>query len=653
MQYIIRYILAFILFLQVLMLFGQNRTKIDSLMNSLKTCKSDTERVFIYKELGWEYRNVNPEKAFEFGLQSLAFAQKLKMDKEIGGIYNYLGIIRRNQGSIQSALSHYNMALKISMENKNTGEIAYALNNIGDILNSQKNYAQALEYVSGALEKFIEINDLKGIAYSHTQLSLIYSNIFNYNKAIDHCLQAIKIREKISDFASVATSYNYLAEIYEKKGEDSTAYIIYLKGLKIREDINDIDAIAQSCITIGTFFYKNNNFVEAIKYFEKGLILGQGVKSPKRICSALEGLSNIYREKSDYKVAYNYYVQYKLANDSLYNEESIKKLTKLETEYRFMQQQRIIELEQQQKELKKDKSYQQMVWRRNLALILSFVALVVVGIILYLFRNQRHINKTLAEQKKQIEDQRDKLQQVNATKDKFFSILAHDLKNPFTSIIGYSEMLIKHYSRFDDVQKKEFLESINNTAYQTHKLLVNLLQWARTQTGNIPYQPEVTDLSTLAKENILLQKESAKKKKINILSKVDDTIKVFVDKNMINTTIRNLTGNAIKFTNQGGEITIDALENGKYVKVCVKDTGVGMNTEDIQKLFRLEEYHTTEGTFKETGTGLGLIICKEFIERHGGSIWVESELGNGTIFYFTLPKANAAPKPAELIKSEG
>jgi PAS domain S-box-containing protein len=231
------------------------------------------------------------------------------------------------------------------------------------------------------------------------------------------------------------------------------------------------------------------------------------------------------------------------------------------------------------------------------------------------------------------------LEHLNATKNKFFSIIAHDLKNPFQAIFGFSELLMRNFTDFDDPQKMELLTMIKTSSESAYNLLENLLQWARTQTDRIKYNPANIDMQELISQNIELSRASAEKKHIDIIEKIEGKAEAHADKNMINLVIRNILSNAIKFTDEEGKIIIRCYEkDAKELAISIKDSGIGISKENIKKLFRIDEYFSTSGTAGESGTGLGLIICKEFIEKNQGEISIESDLETGTTFSFTLPK---------------
>ncbi|MEN8120942.1 MAG: ATP-binding protein [Bacteroidota bacterium] len=240
-------------------------------------------------------------------------------------------------------------------------------------------------------------------------------------------------------------------------------------------------------------------------------------------------------------------------------------------------------------------------------------------------------------QRDKMETQRDELQLMNATKDKFFSILAHDLKNPFSGLYSLSEILNNNYESTEEEDKKEIISKIYVTAKQIYSLLENLLTWSQSQRGLIQFEPFSQDLHNIINTNINLHKTAAENKNINLITEVDDELKVFCDRNMINTVVRNLLNNAVKFTPSDGEIIIRAEKNNNYVQVSIIDNGIGISKDDQLKLFRIDIKTKSIGSSKEKGSGLGLILCKELIEKNGGKIRVESDLGKGSSFVFTIP----------------
>lgn len=231
-----------------------------------------------------------------------------------------------------------------------------------------------------------------------------------------------------------------------------------------------------------------------------------------------------------------------------------------------------------------------------------------------------------------------RLRELNATKDKFFSIIAHDLKSPFNSIIGFSNLLTQQIDANNYKMIAKYAMIIQHSSKRAMDLLTNLLEWSRSQTGRMEFNPETIELGTLISEVIELLNSSAQQKNITIFTENTLDIDVFADRDMLNTIIRNLISNAIKFTYPNDQIVVSAEENPDELMVVVADNGVGIKKEAIGKLFRIDASYKTMGTRNEMGTGLGLLLCKEFVDKHGGKIWVESESGQGSKFCFTIPK---------------
>lgn len=230
-----------------------------------------------------------------------------------------------------------------------------------------------------------------------------------------------------------------------------------------------------------------------------------------------------------------------------------------------------------------------------------------------------------------------RLRELNATKDKFFSIIAHDLKNPFMAILGFSDLLVEKISDKDYESIEEYANIIRNSSQQVLSLLTNLLQWASSQTGKIQFNPEMIEIGALINEVTELSKGAALQKSITISKKLPPNFLVFADKSMISTTLRNIISNAIKFTKPGGKVNISAMKKQDELLITISDNGIGMKKDALKRLFGIDDGYSSHGTQNEPGTGLGLILCKEFVQRHKGKIWAESVQGKGSRFHFTIP----------------
>ena len=266
-----------------------------------------------------------------------------------------------------------------------------------------------------------------------------------------------------------------------------------------------------------------------------------------------------------------------------------------------------------------------------------FAILIITFCISFIAFHFYRLNKRLKKESKVREEKEKLLKEANATKDKFFSIIAHDLKTPFNSLLGFSEILVEEINGNNFENIKKYTQHIYDILIQSYALLNNLLDWSLSQTGGMKFKPEKINFNEISNELIDYLKNIAQNKKLVINSNINDNLELIADKNMLTTIIRNLVSNAIKYSSQGGEITISASTDNKETRISVKDTGIGINAEDLEKLFKIEESISTKGTENEKGTGLGLILCKEFLEKHNGKIWAESKFGKGTTFTFTIP----------------
>lgn len=250
----------------------------------------------------------------------------------------------------------------------------------------------------------------------------------------------------------------------------------------------------------------------------------------------------------------------------------------------------------------------------------------------------RQFVEKLAMLNEQLRESETELKRINSSKDKFFSIIAHDLRSPFSALLGFSEFLEQDIDELTPEEISTFAGKINESARNVFNLLENLLQWSRIQTGRMSFEPVLFNLANRINQCTDILGDNSANKNIELLSAIQPDCMVFADENMVTSVIQNLISNAIKFTKPGGSITISAKECGDYIEVRVKDTGIGLREEDLAKLFRIDIHHTTAGTNDEKGTGLGLVLCNELISKNSGKMWVESKAGEGSSFFFTLPK---------------
>ena len=286
-------------------------------------------------------------------------------------------------------------------------------------------------------------------------------------------------------------------------------------------------------------------------------------------------------------------------------------------------------------------------WQSWWFILLEILVASAIVIMIYIYLVKSRTNRLLTYQNQQISQANEALREseknlmeLNATKDKFFSIISHDLKNPFSSLLSISELMVESFDDADKDDHRAGFKKINQSVKHLLDLLENLLTWSRSQRGRIKYDPVRFNLTNLIQENINIHKLLAEKKGIMLLSPDRDEIYAYGDRDMINSVVRNLMTNAVKFTGPDKKIEVKLQASDSEIEVSIVDQGIGIPPENLGKLFRIDEKFKSTGTAGEKGTGLGLIICQEFVEKHGGSISVQSEPGQGTTFSFTLPMSN-------------
>ncbi|MDO1448697.1 HAMP domain-containing sensor histidine kinase [Rhodocytophaga aerolata] len=293
-------------------------------------------------------------------------------------------------------------------------------------------------------------------------------------------------------------------------------------------------------------------------------------------------------------------------------------------------------------------------WPSSFIPVFLSIGMIALGGLLYYYRmyTQHKKNNLLLEQNigqlkiktnrlqteyNQLKIAEEKLKNTNFTKDKFFSIIAHDLKGPLNSLTGLLQLLIKYADSFSKDELKDFGRNMNKSVNNLLDLLENLLHWSQSQSGMMEYSPEEINLHEVITKTVSLLTPAAENKDIRLTSQINNDLAVFADRNMISFTLRNILSNAIKFTNKGGSVSIVATLRDGQAEISIQDTGIGMSADDLEKLFRIDKCYTTNGTSNEIGTGLGLILCNEFIVKNKGRITVESEVNKGSVFRFVLP----------------
>jgi signal transduction histidine kinase len=606
----------------------QPQQEIDSLINKLKTAE-DSQKGLLYYQLSSAYTKYDLDKAIEITLEGINVVRKLEDRKYYAFLTYQIGYSYFLKANVEKALSFLFEASKIAGQysiKDASIDINYL---IGYIYRDLKNFKTSLEYFKKLIEISKEEEDFKTLVLSMNEVGNIYMLMGKMDSSLIIKKNALKIAEQKNDLFGISCCAHDIGLVYEELNQPKLALPYLIKSFKIDFNGNKNREAAITSMSLSRVYAMMKDYSNAVYFGLSSLELSKNSGLYKEIVEAHLNLAGIYSKTNDYKNAYEHlYKAYNL-KDSINNEISSSKLAEMQTKY---------ETEKKESEILRLKEERENQNKLNNLLILISILVVLIAIIIYRqFHLKKGTNKLLTEKNIQLEEVNNKLYELNATKDKFFSIISHDLKNPFVSLLGLSEILVEDFNRLTDESKLELILDINKSAMNSHQLLENLLFWSGAQTGKIQTYKQELNIYEIIKEVISLIQPSAKMKDIELVHNINVVNKVFADKFMITTVIRNLITNAIKFTNINGKVEVYVNQRDHHVQFEVIDDGVGMSEEDMNKLFKIDSDFKTKGTKNEKGTGLGLILCKEFIEKNNGQIWVESQKGVGSKFIFTLP----------------
>lgn len=539
-----------------------------------------------------------------------------------------IGHIYLLRSSFDSAFAYINNCLVRSKLLKNNKLIAESNYEMGAFNYRIKKYDQALVYFTEAKE-FNKVNsDIKLYARSFGYSGLTFQKLKQYDKALEQHSIALKIRTKANEVAGIASSYNNIGDVYQATGKYQLALESYNRSIEIRGKIGGKYGKAETQTSLGITYLSLNQPNKAIPLFLQSLDFALKSNLIELQSKNYLNLSNAYRSINNPKLAYQYYDKYSDLKEVISLEEYNTKYTFINIKLANLEKEKGIQ------DLKILKT-QQTKWQLYLLLGIGMLGF---GVVL-LHRRVKSINEykaVLEEKNSLISKQNIDLENLNKTKDNFFSIIGHDLKNPFTSIIGFTDLLIEDFDSLDTNDQLYFIKEINSSSRSTFQLLENLLQWSKSQMGKIEINISQFNLSDVINEVLVITKPNAEKKHISINLDFNDNILVNSDKNIISTVLRNLVSNAIKYTKRLGKVDISVLKEGTDYRVCVSDNGIGIKEVDLRNLFIIGKHQSVPGTDKEKGTGLGLILCNDFLELIDSKLDVSSEVNFGTTFTFLL-----------------
>jgi two-component system sensor histidine kinase/response regulator len=551
-----------------------------------------------------QYVEGDTGQARNTALQALRLAQQLRNSTEIAQSYAQLGEMYGQQGLWERALVSHERAYSEWQQAANPNGQATALNAIGLTHFQLRHFSRSLYYLNRALTEARQLSDSTRIGEALASTGRVYDALGNYEVAQGFYGQALTQLPRVTPPARRAEGLRALAVAYDSVGNQPAA-------------------------------------IQAVR---RALPLARQGGSAVQLSSLYQLLTTIYRRTGDYQSALQTQTQYTNLQDSAFVEQRTAQVAELRTRYETEKKEREIQL------LTKDRQLQQVRLQRQLLVrnVLAVGALVLLMVVFALYRGRRrqlYNNKVLQQKNQAIEQQKEELGRLNRTKDTLFSIISHDLRSPLSSL--YSLFSLMNMGTLPPERLATHSQRLTRTLDVTLRLLDNLLNWSASQMQGDKVRPEKIRLQPIVEEAMGLLAGDAERKTIAVFSDIPALSTVRADLDMLRLVVRNLLGNAIKFTPSNGQVRISArqLEGQGLWEINVEDNGVGIAAADLPKIFGETGLHSTLGTALEKGAGLGLRLCKEFVERNGGSITCESQLGSGTTLRFTLPMAAPEIRP--------
>lgn len=542
------------------------------------------------------------------------------------------------------AMSQLFKAIRIAEKYQDTVLIISSARLIGYINRMLGDYSVSEKYIDQSIRLARLRQDTIQLIYSiNEKANLILLGTGNNDEVLSLLNQAGEYAAHTSDFYIQACLQNDIGNVYLYREDyfNAIAYFNEAFDRFIRQQ-----KYREACvvtINISSCYKGLNDFQNALNYYLSGLDLAEKYNIRHEKLDIYLNLANLYSVRKDFSNAFYYQSKYIDLKDSVFNADKEKYIAEIKAGYENEKKEKENEMLRQQNTINSLKIQKEKSKFNNLAITGIVVILSVLAILLTVIRGSRHknkINRMLGEKNREVSEQKDRLAEAIATRDRFFSIIAHDLKNPFTSILGFTALLNEGFEGLTRQEQKEFIHNLNESSKNLYNLLENLLQWARSQTGQIKPFPEIIDVAEISASAGSVFVNVARAKNISFNYLIDEKAWVYADRGMLEMILRNLFSNAIKFTPEGGKVEISNRMENEQLSITVSDTGKGIDSADLSNLFKPGSGIQNKGTAGEPGTGLGLLVCHEFITLNNGSIEAESVPGSGSRFTIKLPTAN-------------
>lgn len=584
------------------------------------------------------YDNENYSKSLQYFIQSVELFNTIG-DKIGSAItYNDLGIVNYYLGNLESSLHYYLKSLKIKEELGNKLSQALTQLNIADVFADLQYFQNALKSLNIAFETLELIVEYPALENCLIKIGDIYGRMKNYDSALYYINKGLKSTEKSKNQRLTAFANMQLGKVYIQIKDLNKAKFHFEEARKIYESTyKSKRGILESMNQIGYIWILLGNYPLAIQTLDTALKWGLEIEAKQRVQDSYYFLFLAYKSVKKYDKSLFYHEKYSETQDSVISFDSKMRVLGLEAYYQSEKREKEIEalIREKQSETK----------IRNFLIVIVFLSILLLLVVTSRYFDKRKINKNLLEKNQLITQQKElllksekELIELNATKDTFFSIIAHDLRSPFNGFLGWSQVLSEDISSFSHEKIQEIGIQLFKSSTTVFELLENLLNWSQTQKNTFPFNPTKINFNNLVNNCFELLHTKAYEKNIELINFVDPKLEITADKEMMSGLVRNLLTNSIKFNKTDGKVTIKAVTKDKTTLVSIEDSGIGMSEELKKNLFRIGEKVSRKGTNDESGTGLGLLLCKDFIDKHNGKIWVESVENEGSTFYFTIPE---------------
>jgi two-component system, sensor histidine kinase and response regulator len=615
----------------------QNDKKNDAL-------KKDTAHVNLLNGLASSLRESDPQVAGEYSWQAYQIAKELNYPKGMGRALGNIGWMDYRRGDFVKALENSYDAIKISEQIRDHEEMARCLNNIGAINYEQRQYPTSLNYFRKAYLLSMQIRDLKTAARSLNNISYLYlTSGLSLDSAKIYNVKSFELSKKAKDGYLLAYNYRIGGEIFMINEDFDKALKQYNEALKLSLAIHNNAMRIAIMHRIAKIYLQTNKIADAIEVLEKNIAESKQFGYREELERSYKILGEAYEQKGDLGNAYKYLQHHLAIHDSIFNEQNSAKLGALQSRFDIDIKQAQIELLTKESALRQEEITRQRIQLYAVIGGGTFFLLLMIILLISIRKVTRSKHKLelqkeeLSNKNKVIEEKSSELSRLNTTKDKLFSIIGHDFRSPLQSLKGLLELINKQ-----NLSQQEFnyySKDLKNKIDSMYANMNNLLNWSVMQLQGIQTKPAIINISTLTNEVMALYTEVSRQKEVSLVNSVEPETFAFADQDHVHLVIRNLVSNAIKFTPANGLVKVFSIHKGEEIEISIEDSGVGIAAKDLEKLFIKETLWTVNGTNNEKGLGLGLLLCKEFIEKNNGRLQVDSEVGKGTTFTFTLPVA--------------